>query len=124
MEFMYCPKCGALNKENANFCVKCGLSISGAGSSNNSAGEEYQKKIISTNLINGIKNNSILLLILGWMSAATSLFFIPIVFGLIGLSFGFAERKVNSTQGNILIIGSIICGVFGIIFGAIVGAGY
>ncbi|KRK34624.1 hypothetical protein FC07_GL000374 [Loigolactobacillus bifermentans DSM 20003] len=56
------------------------------------------------------------------MSAAVSIFFIPIVFGGIGVALGFSERRVNTTQGTILIIASIVCGILGVIIGASVGS--
>lgn len=112
----YCSKCGAMNNEESQFCVKCGapLTLNDVNSTMNQRPNFKSDK--SSN------NNSILFLVIGWLSVAISLFFIPLVFGGIGVALGFAERRFDNTQGTILIVASIICGVLGVVIGAIVGA--
>ncbi|RRG11048.1 MAG: zinc-ribbon domain-containing protein [Lactobacillus sp.] len=112
----YCPKCGALNRGDAQFCNKCGAQLVMSTTASKSTSEQLERPKKTTS------NRSIILLVFGWISAAVALFFVPLIFGGIGIALGFAERRVNRTQGTILIVASIICGIAGIIVGAIVGS--
>lgn len=111
MEPIYCPKCGALNAVGSIFCVKCGAQLS-VDNSQQKVTEEHEHNFKTDG---NAHSNSILLLTLGWLSAAVSIFFIPTVFGGTGVALGFVERRVNTTQGTILIIASIVCGILGVI---------
>ncbi|KRL56565.1 zinc ribbon domain-containing protein [Furfurilactobacillus rossiae] len=133
----YCQQCGAKNKADAKFCVNCGATFNQTDDTQHEAqsGSSYEQSYSPhaqqpqpaqvqnfNDAANQTNNNSRLFLILGWMSAAVSLFFIPIIFGGIGVALGFAARKKNETQGLILIVASIICGILGVVLGAIIGS--
>ncbi|MYV05406.1 MULTISPECIES: zinc ribbon domain-containing protein [Furfurilactobacillus] len=134
----YCQQCGAQNKPDAKFCVNCGALFDQMNDAQNNSHSNvsnvrpYQRQTQQSAQPQQIQsfddtarqtnNNSRLFLILGWLSAAVSLFFIPIIFGGIGVALGFASRKHNETQGLILIVASIICGILGVVLGAIIGS--
>lgn len=69
-------------------------------------------------------NNTTLFTILGWICAAISLFFIPILFGIGGVVFGalLARNELTKTRGIVLIVFSVIFAFIGVIVGAIIGA--
>lgn len=52
----------------------------------------------------------------GWVSAGISLLFLPFVFGLIGIVFGFLYSKTNKKQGKLIMIIAAVAMLFGVIF--------
>lgn len=80
--------------------------------------EEEDKLNIST--ANDTDEHDQLYTILGFGSAAVSLLFIPVLFGLIGVIFGYLLTRVESsnTKGTILIIISIGFSILGMLIGA------
>lgn len=80
--------------------------------------EEEDKSKLSTS--NDTDEHDQLYTILGFGSAAVSLLFIPVLFGLIGVIFGYLLTRVESSnkKGTILIIISIGFAILGTLIGA------
>lgn len=67
---------------------------------------------------NNNSNNVTLFIILGWISTAVSLLFVPILFGAGGVIFGYLLRSKGQVQhGTIMMIAAIACGIFGVVLG-------
>lgn len=61
--------------------------------------------------------------VLGWISIVLSLFFLPIIFGTIGVIMGYIVRKQrNETRGTIMMITAIAVTIIGVLIGAIIGS--
>lgn len=56
---------------------------------------------------------------LGWIFAVVSLFFLPVVFGVLGVVMGIAANKKGHGGGITLIAASILMMVIGILAGAV-----
>jgi len=65
------------------------------------------------------KNNNVqLFIILGWISTALSVLFIPILFGAGGVIFGYLLRTKGQVQhGTIMIIAAVACAILGFLLG-------
>ncbi len=98
----FCPKCGVENKDNANFCITCGSSLSAGGSINDpnrgysiQQAKNRDKSPIIAVLLNffiawgigywylGIKK----VFGLPWYSLIITQFFLGFIMGYLGLSF-------------------------------------
>lgn len=86
----YCQQCGAQNKADAKFCVNCGATFNQTDDTQHEAqsSSSYEQSYSQhaqqpqpaqvqnfNDAANQTNNNSRLFLILGWISAAVSLFF-------------------------------------------------
>ena len=97
----YCEHCNEAINPDSDICLTCGRFIN--------------KKIVNKN-----SNSN---LFLGYIFAILSLFFIPILFGGLGIYLGNKVKKSgDESSGNTLITVSIILMIIGIIWGAYVGA--
>lgn len=97
----YCEYCNEPMNPDSDICLQCGRIIN--------------KK--------APKSNSESNLFLGYIFAVISLFFIPILFGGLGIYLGNKVKKNgDESSGNRLITVSIILMVIGMIIGAYVGA--
>ena len=95
----YCEYCNEPINPDSDICLQCG-------------------KFVNKN--NSKPNSN---LFLGYIFAILSVFFIPILFGGLGIYLGNKVKKNGEeNSGNTLIIVSIILMVIGIIWGAYVGA--
>lgn len=65
------------------------------------------------------KKNSTLFLIIGWVSAAVSLFRLPFIFGVLGVIMGILSTRGGSRAGLALIIGSIALMAIGLFFNGV-----
>ncbi len=65
------------------------------------------------------QKSSILYLVLGWISAAVSLFRLPFIFGVLGVIMGILSTKGGSRAGLALIIGSIALMAIGLLFNGV-----
>lgn len=98
----FCPKCGKLVEEDSIYCTNCGATISIQPQSTQSStsipyrGASYPPQRDSTKI----------LITLGYVFSAISLFIMPEIFGTIAVVLGVNIRKRG--RGNtILILGSI-----------------
>ncbi|ANZ95253.1 hypothetical protein BFC19_07605 [Brochothrix thermosphacta] len=60
--------------------------------------------------------------IFGWISAVVSIFFLPVIFGIIGIALGFLYSKTDKKQGHLIMIVSGVALIIGLII-AIATAG-
>lgn len=59
----------------------------------------------------------------GWICTGTSLLFLPLVFGIIGIILGYLVRsRGDKEQGTIIMIASIGTMILGVWIGALIGA--
>lgn len=79
----------------------------------------------SFNSENSVTTNTTLFMVIGYISVAISLVFIPIIFAAVGVVMGFLVSRDPKfkTQGTILMIISIAAGLFGFVLGMAV-SGY
>lgn len=106
---MYCTVCGELLPEGVvNGCPHCGADLRNV------------RLNISNNNVNN--DSSIIFGIFGFIFAAISLFFLPPVFGGLGIWFGtIVRKKGNLSIGLVLIILSTVLMIAGMIIGFLVG---
>lgn len=60
--------------------------------------------------------------IFGWISAVVSIFFLPVIFGIIAIALGFLYSKTDKKQGHLIMIVSGVALIIGLII-AIATAG-
>jgi len=109
-----CTNCRRENQSDARFCQFCGHAL-----------HEAQQQTDPHHISNKNENNTserVIFAVLGWIFNALALFFIPILFGGIGIVFGFLHRKYQKTHGTIIMIAGVICTIVGMIIGAVVTA--
>lgn len=120
---MYCSNCGNKLEEGTNFCPSCGSAQEQKNNKENEIGvnntinelkEEARKRNEKGNLYK----------IIGWVSAALSLIFFPIVFGALAVIMGYLYRDYEEKQGTIIMIVGVATAIFGMVIGASVGFGY
>ena len=56
---------------------------------------------------------------LGWIFAITSLFFLPMLFGILGIIMGIIANKKGHRAGTIVIVANILMMAIGVLTGAI-----
>lgn len=64
--------------------------------------------------------SSMLLLIIGWISAVLSLFIYPFIFGVVGVIMGILSSKNGSRTSVPLIVASIVLMGIGLIFSGVI----
>ncbi|WP_404975347.1 hypothetical protein NBT14_05575 [Weissella paramesenteroides] len=81
-----------------------------------------QEKVEKSKLTTPSEDHEQLYTVLGIGSALVSIAFIPILFGMAGVIFGYLLSRVESSKqkGTIIMIVSIGCAVFGMLMGAVV----
>lgn len=142
-ETMFCPNCGTKVAVGTRFCPHCGAVLDNPTEPEESASVSApdiatvrpsaatvetaasQQPQPATPAQAAAPNNrhQTLFLVLGWLSAAASLMFVPIIFGLIGVIFGYLVRNRGRKEaGTILLCASIAFAILGTIIGAIMGA--
>src|SRR5699024_7577073 len=105
----YCSYCGNKLTNNANFCNSCGSEVNGYSYHNNPSTPhpKFQQRTSAPNTY----------AILGWIFNGLSIFFIPIIFAAAGVFFGYLHRKNNDSQGTLIMISGVGCGIFGMLLG-------
>lgn len=151
--FMYCPHCGSKIETGLKFCPNCGAALEDTASTSESSAQEapqpapsepakpapaapkqnaYQQFSAGANTNANVgtptstqpANQHTALLVIGWISAIVSLLVVPILFGVVGLIFGYLARSRGRKEAStVLMIASVAAALLGTIFGAIIGAG-
>ncbi|KRL13722.1 zinc ribbon domain-containing protein [Schleiferilactobacillus perolens] len=151
--FMYCPHCGAKIETGLKFCPNCGTALETIATTSESSTQETTQPVhsepvkpapavpesnayqqfsvgadtnanVSTPANTKPAGQHTILLVIGWISAIVSLLVVPILFGVVGLIFGYLARSRGRKEaGTILMIASVAAALLGTIIGAIVGAG-
>lgn len=108
---MYCSNCGNKIDEEVKFCPFCGASqvMSNDGSSTMNE--------LKTNIDNG-KQSGNLYRVIGWVSVAFSLFFLPPLLGAVSVIMGYLYRDHEEKQGTIIMIAGVAAAIFGMLLGS------
>lgn len=114
---MYCSNCGIeIQNTNASYCSNCGTKI----------GEIKVVKVVqeveshANSQIENPKKQGTVYIVIGWVSFAISLLFIPLIFGAVAFIMGFLTYKTRSEiQGVVLMVCSIVGTIFGMLLGMI-----
>lgn len=119
---MYCSKCGYKMEESAKFCPSCGASQSNQDVKEALQPSESVNKIVDEAKVqfDKGKQSGNLYKIVGWISMAVSLLFIPVLFGAIAVIMGYLYRSHDEKHGTIL----MIAGVAGAVLGMLLGMSY
>jgi len=120
---MFCPKCGTMQDDKAQFCMSCGTNIANTQqSSQQSFQQSFQQDYQQTAQPgNGAATVSLICGIVG-------LFFFGLILGIIAIIQGNSARKqgyvgAKATIGIVLGILDVVFGVVGVLFMiAIIGA--
>ncbi|EUJ35196.1 hypothetical protein [Brochothrix campestris] len=92
-----------------DFVINVKEIVATASTTNSLAGINDKAKQLSQS------SNSRYFQMCGWAAAIISIFFLPIVFGVVGAICGFIYSKTNQKQGRLIIIVSAICFVISIV---------
>lgn len=105
----FCSSCGAKLNEGVKFCQDCGKQVNMESNGNAQTAATVQTPSASS--------DSIALMAFGYISAFIGLFFIPPLFGGIGVFLGYLLKKRNDVQGRYLMIASGAAIIIGFMFG-------
>jgi uncharacterized membrane protein YvbJ len=100
-----CKSCGKSLKQNAKFCENCGSKVNKSISKSVSDNDDY-----------------LVYAIFGFLFAIISIFFVPIVFGGLGIWFSrILKSKGKETLSTLLLVISITFMLLGFLYGFIAG---
>lgn len=106
---IFCFNCGNKIIKGSNFCSYCGTNF-----------KISSPYIAKYNIVEkkDEEENIIFWLLIGFISSIISIFFLPPLFGILGIFCGYiAHKKGSETGGGLIVILSIICMVIGIFWG-------
>ena len=115
---MYCRNCGTKMEKSEKFCSSCGASQENKELYTEQISPNIEKSLNEVkDQINKGKESGNLYKIVGWISVAISLLFIPVFFGAFGVIMGYLYRDHDEKHGTILIIASVASGILGMLLG-------
>lgn len=95
------------------YCSKCGKEVT--GESCNNCGQVVEQNTNS-------KSGGSLFAVLGWLFNGIALLFVPVLFGGLGVVFGYLHRsRSNKQHGTIIMILGVVCAILGTLLGMVVG---
>lgn len=113
-----CPRCGVKNNPDARFCSNCGAGIrSGPAGQGQSPSNQMSAQ--------PLQENGVLWVLLSVVCAAVALFFLPPLFGGLGVFLGYRAKQVGNEGGGIaMMVVSGACMLLGMLWGSLMWGVY
>jgi hypothetical protein len=118
---MFCPKCGAQAVQGNSYCQKCGAALAQPGAAPQP--QAYTAPPVSGQVMSAVKTSgmaiaSLIMGLVGFVSAGGILSILAIVFG--GISMGQINKSNGMLKGKGMAVAGLVLGIIGLIIGVVV----